>query len=199
MRLVQEMEIGVNEISRAVRETVRLSVCFALFLGVFLASVSFVLAQESIQRSNDLTSLKGLSRTQIVKLLGKPDSLKEQPPEKEAWTYGRSLILFTDGVVSGWSNAGELRPRRNLARVKNPRSSEYDRFSSSWTNDWTPQDLVEPEEVISDIMEDMELQEPSGEAATVEPDYSSKSKLNEDESVSTSSTVGKASSMSSSP
>ncbi len=179
-------------------------VFFLLFLVLNTALCSEVLSQEIFKKDQDIATLKGMKREQVLELIGKPDSTKGdvETTGKETWTYGRSLILFTDGIVSGWSNAGELRPRRNLARVKKSKNSEYDRYSSSWENDWTPQQLDRPEEVIEDIMNEMaedEEAEGAEEQETEAEDYSSKSKLNEEESASTSSTLGKASSTSSPP
>lgn len=175
--------------------------CCLTFAILSLSYVPEVAGQEVFKKTQDITSLKGMRQEQVLELIGKPDSRKvgAEGSGKETWTYGRSLILFTDSLVSGWSNAGELRPRRNLARVRKSKSSEYDRYSSTWENDWTPQEADRPEEVIEDIMTELSEEERIEDGEPSSEDHSSKSKLNEEESVPTSSTLGSDSSISSPP
>lgn len=104
----------------------------------------------ALQKRDDL---KGLTGAEVKTRFGEPDEIKNDSSRSEAWYYGKSLIIFEDGKVEGWSDAGQLRGRENLAAIRSS-SSDYDLFLRRWVNAWTLRKPLEPQQVVLDLMKD---------------------------------------------
>lgn len=164
---------------------------YLLTLGIFPAALSVpfptatAIAQELRWESEKELALKGSTLEQVRAVLGTPDAERNEAEGATSWVYGRSLVFFRNGRVTAWSNAGELEKRRNLARVAEDQGTEYEEFSSSWKNDWTPQKAQKPEHVLRELMG------ADGNVAIGQPEnYSSKSKSKDAGSEPTLSTDG---------
>ncbi len=103
--------------------------------------------------------LSGLSGKEVERRFGPPDERRSGQEGKESWLYGKSVILFRNGKVTAWSNAGEMSGRENLATV---RSGEDDEESSRylWQNPWTPQEGPNAKKVLEDLF--LRLERDSG-------------------------------------
>lgn len=109
-----------------------------------------------------LSDLKGLDQKQIEAQLGAPDERRGAGQGRESWLYGSSVLLFRDGVVTAWSDAGDLLGRKNITKVKKVDGEEEALPSSSllWRNPWTPWQDVNAAQIVDEIRQ-------RAEAATV--------------------------------
>ena len=100
---------------------------------------STVLAQTPEAPPNDTGDLKNSTVEAILEKFGLPDQKRVESKERESWYYGRSINIFSSGRVVGWSDAGELLERKNLAQVeKKPESEQPAGPVDAWENAWTP-------------------------------------------------------------
>jgi hypothetical protein len=96
--------------------------------------------------------LKNLSVEEIIKRFGPPDQKRASPNGRESWVYGKSIIFFSEGKVTAWSDAGEFAERKNLAQIQAPPEKDEKDLSQVWINPWTPNSMEHAQdEVLQDI------------------------------------------------
>ena len=128
-----------------------------LILTVGQGSQTTAAAQTSVVRkpraAPDL-GLKGLSTVEVRERLGVPDQTQKTGRDQQSWFYGKSMVLFSKGTVTAWSNAGELSGRKNLAAIREAENRDIDLFSDRWSNPWTPRDEPNSKKILIDIMKE---------------------------------------------
>lgn len=125
----------------------------ALVLGA-LATGSAICLDEAFAAPEVLSDLKGMDQKSIEAELGAPDERRGAGQGRESWLYGSSVLLFRDGRVTAWSDAGELLSRRNMAKVKRGAAGEEESVSGSsliWRNPWTPWQELDAAQVVDEL------------------------------------------------
>ena len=106
--------------------------------------------------------LRGLSKDELVKYLGKPDQISSPTSKNEAnenqraeWRYGNSLVFLVDGKVTAWSDSGDLESRKLVSSLqsKGARARMKDAGLDGWKNAWEKEDEITSDEVVSDLLE----------------------------------------------
>jgi len=115
-----------------------------------------LLIQAEAQPKDPLSSLRGLSKKELVEILGRPSrsssgSLQnlEESPRSETLFYGLSQVLFVNGKAVSWSDTGELKARlmRGLAVTSNVGPKW-----TSWPNPWTPPRAESEEDLLLKLL-----------------------------------------------
>lgn len=98
--------------------------------------------------------IRGLSTEDITALYGAPDA-KHPTRSGESWQYGGSSILFSENVVTGWSDIGELHEREVLHSLHRRPSSELPdpTDDKGWSTPWRRQERIPAEEVVDELLE----------------------------------------------
>lgn len=112
-----------------------LALCVLLFADPVSAQG---LEQGSVPAAKGTTSFYGLTTGQVKTRFGDPDEVRNKPSGSTEWSYGRSVIFFSNDKVTAWSDAGELVQREKMALLKSDRSKRDDTLSEEWVNPWTP-------------------------------------------------------------
>lgn len=105
-----------------------------------------------------LRSISALTTEEISKQFGPPDK-REAKDSREQWFYGTSVIFFTNGKVSAWSDAGELEERHLLASLAPAPKSKTENEAlqpPGWKNAWQREDRVTSDQVIDELIVDDE-------------------------------------------
>lgn len=133
-----------------------------IFVGSFtllvFAPVEPVLAEQPViqPRLDVEPTLRGLTEDQLTELLGKPDKVLKEG-ERNEWTYGNSLIFFSNGVVNGWSDEGEFESRKFTASFNPPDKMRKNKLKETevggWENSWQREDPVTSDDVILQLKE----------------------------------------------
>lgn len=109
--------------------------------------------QAQVQR----VDLQGLGVEEVQATFGTPDQKTASESGRETWSYGRSIILFREGKVSAWSDAGELSRRKNLAKVQN-KDVLAEQERELWKNPWTPQQALGDRQVLQQLVSQAQKQ-----------------------------------------
>ena len=105
--------------------------------------------------------LRGLSKEELVKYLGKPDQIsvplaKENGSDNQRaeWRYGNSLVFLVSGKVTAWSDSGDLESRKLLSGLqpKGARARLKEGGLEGWKNAWEKEDEVTSDQVVSDLL-----------------------------------------------
>lgn len=101
--------------------------------------------------------VSGATQAEVSRALGEPDSREQPRAEVEIWNYGNSLVLFSGGRVSGWTDQGELAERKDLQEFSRPTNSvRAPEFSElGWHNAWTPDVPPNRSEEIDTLVDDI--------------------------------------------
>ncbi len=131
-------------------------------MRLFLASLLFLqfllplcaLAQDTrLPAMQGLRGIKGLRASQVMRRFGEPDARRGDARVSGTWKYGSSILIFSKGRVTSWSDAGELASRQNLALIKETGLSDYEVFSATWENAWTPKRQLTANDILDDLLE----------------------------------------------
>ncbi len=95
----------------------------------------------------DKLSLNDLTEYEILKTYGKPDNIEKSNKEDSRWLYGKSLIFFTKGKVSAWSDQGDL-------LSKESESIKLDRYMRDWENPWTYKSEKNEDKILLDFIKE---------------------------------------------
>ena len=113
--------------------------------------------------------LKGLSQKKIIELFGPPNRKYSSSQGSESWTYGSSIVFFTDGKVSAWSDSGELSHGQHVAAMQashgftgsnsfdsghNPADAGELTKRKHWKNAWTPKQEISEKDVLDSIIDE---------------------------------------------
>jgi hypothetical protein len=129
-----------------------------LFAAVFAANSACAQSADGVITAPERSevSLSNATEEEIRSRFGEPDAVE---PERTGatWRYGRSQVFFSDGVVSGWLDSGDLAERQFSAALKSKRKPG-DPFEGAlpkkgWKNDWQPAEGVAPEDIVDSLME----------------------------------------------
>ena len=121
-------------------------------LGIF-AVIVLVIYNSASCLAQPGVELQGLSAKEVVQHFGPPDQKQKTSSGKETWSYGRSIILFRDGKISAWSDAGELAKRIKLAKLSNKdRRATQER--EHWKNPWTTQKPLSNKQLLYQLLEE---------------------------------------------
>lgn len=96
--------------------------------------------------------LQGMKAEEVERRFGQPDQRRASDSARETWTYGKSVLLFRNGVVSAWSDAGELSRLLNLAKVRTT-DSRGKQERDLWKNPWTPQEGITEESILDELID----------------------------------------------
>jgi hypothetical protein len=123
------------------------------FIVLFLLWPLVLFAQtDSGAKPVPVFSLKNLSVEEIGKRLGPPDQKRASANGRESWVYGKSIVFFSEGKVTAWSDAGEFTERKNLAQIQASSEKEEENLSQIWINPWTPNSMEHAQdEVLEEI------------------------------------------------
>lgn len=103
------------------------------------------------------SGLSGLGAKEVETRLGPPDERRVTGDGRESWIYGRSVILFNNGKVTAWSNAGEMEGRQNLADVLIRDGADSSKYL--WENPWTPRPGPQPRDILQELFTRMDQQD----------------------------------------
>lgn len=91
----------------------------------------------------------GMTYGEVLKLWGAPSDKDEQEiKRRDIWHYGRSRVVFDEGVVSSWSVPGQLYDVVAVPAVPAAQKGKVSRRESDKVSD----EVVE--EILSEIMKD---------------------------------------------
>jgi hypothetical protein len=121
--------------------------CSEIYIRLFLFVIFYLFPLVVFASPGDAEDFKNKSMADIQNLLGDPDAKKSMGEGRESWSYGSSIVLFRDGTVTAWSDAGELREQKNLSQIQ-----KQEVAISPWLNPWTPEPEVTAEEVVDDLL-----------------------------------------------
>jgi len=119
---------------------------FKLIVFFIFKSIIFLTLFISLANAEQL-SLNDLTEYQIIKTYGKPDNIVKSSKEDSRWLYGKSLIFFTKGKVSAWSDQGDLLSKESGA-------IKLDHYMQGWKNAWTYKSLESKDKVLLDFIKD---------------------------------------------
>ncbi len=91
--------------------------------------------------------LNDLSEKQIIKTYGKPDKIVKSSKKQSQWIYGESLIFFSEGKVSAWSDQGDLLNNKS-------EFLKLDIYMKNWDNPWSYRTKENKEKIFLDYLED---------------------------------------------
>jgi hypothetical protein len=129
---------------------------------VALMILSFSLCADAQSASSNKDYLRGLSKDELIKYLGKPDQVStpssndvnSSNPRAE-WRYGNSLVFLIDGKVTAWSDSGDLESRKIVSSLqpKGGRGRLKDTGLAGWKNAWEKEEEITSDEVVSELLE----------------------------------------------
>lgn len=135
----------------------------AMIIRTILVVLATLLFTHTLYAQSSITNkeyLRGLSKDDLVRYLGKPDQVSStlmgsnSDDLRAEWRYGNSLVFLVDGKVTAWSDSGDLDSRRLISSLqpKNARGRLKDDSLDGWKNAWEQEDEVTSDEVVSELL-----------------------------------------------
>jgi hypothetical protein len=152
---------GTCSIRRTAAFALFLLQTFPLFSPIIEPAAAAPAAEERSRARSEPLSLQGLRPEEVIRRLGQPDQ-RELSEDQERWIYGQSIVFFTGGVVTAWSDQGDFQPRlivRSLQKNESGDPADQD----GWETAWRRQKPVAPEDVVDEILEPEKSAQPQSE------------------------------------